>query len=396
MTSKITSHKLEHGGSTLRVYFSFDGQYIAVHSREQWSTYNSARQLLDQSVNTIIVWQTQTKKEGLRLQSRRFGPVTFSTVDHSLLVGQNGLCLWNVATGNRINSLLDIQYNGTEAAAFSPDGTQLAIAIDENEVIIADNTGQEIYSTLVKEEDDREIVLLRFLPEGNQLAGFGYVYDSLDRLYLWDIPTQTLTTFGNGDWGEDDVFGRWLYLSRHGRFLTAPSEGWTFLELWERRALESSYQWHPLTLEDVMWDRVGDYTISPDEHTLVLVGMEQKDEAGEIFASFIQLCDILTGKEQWRIPLVGKCYCMVISPDSQILVTMSGEPSAFWREDVSEYQMTFWDMTSGEKINSFSSGQKKMEAYNSPRSVDFSPEGKWLSVTYSGFVELWDFSTMLS
>jgi WD40 repeat protein len=378
MTQDIKPHRFQVGFH-LESAFSFDGKYLAVSSGG-FGPPDFSR--------AVKVWETETGNECLSLQAEispwrghwgDYCHITFSPVDYSLFIAKSGL--WDVSTGNQLQKL---RYS--TLMAFSPNGQTLAIKTRDKIYLVERNTGHVVKRLLKKHaskaSEERVLVAVKFLPDEKNIIGFGWIYDQFDHLYFWDINTGNLTVFGENQWSKEEQCYIGLRISSNGRFVATSNFIKKHIEVWERNTLDE-WKWTPRIFNIGSWCH--SLGFPADENLLIWVKEIRKDKDTQEVEHVIQICDTLTGMERIHILVPGKCWVKAMSPDNRILATL------VWVD--SEYWLKLWTTTTGEEVACF---PIHCQNGNLPRTLHFSPEGKWLAVAFLGSVDLWEVSAMLS
>ena len=271
--------------------------------------------------------------------------------------------------------------------AYSPDGTQLAVASGIGIWIYDAQTGEEL--DLLSGHTD-EVVSVSFSPDGNTLASGGGMFDGTIR--LWDVSTGThiRTIPPQTRWYPPGSVGS-IAFSPDGNTLANKSHlldvsaGKNIKTLEHTRQVESvafSPDGNTLATGDtdgrvILFDVstgkniktlsgntkwVFSLSFSPDGTTLA------SGSRGETF-----LFDVSTGK---NIRTLSGGYSLSFSPDGKTLATATWGGSR-------DSTIRLWDVSTGKNIKTISGGSY----------VSFSPDGTTLASGSSGEIRLWDVST---
>lgn len=132
---------------------------------------------------TIILWDVKTGKRLLNLtkHTSRISGFAFSADSKTLISGsENEICLWNVSTGDLVNTLDTVK--DTNALALSPDSKTLAIGnLDGTIQIRKLDPNYEIQTTFTGHQGS--VYILTFSPDGKTLAS-GSISGTI---LLWDM-----------------------------------------------------------------------------------------------------------------------------------------------------------------------------------------------------------------
>jgi WD40 repeat protein len=350
-----------------------------------------------------ILWNTKDWTVSTRFQDDFFNDIAWHPMGHLVATSsRRRVTLWKAATGQPLRKFLEadeiddrMDYDGL---AFSPNGQSLAVCSERGfrnaDVLILDSHSGEVVHRLIKEEDGRAVFLVRFLPDGKQIVGLSYDYDYIDRAYLWHAMDGThLTTFDL--YKCFDNFEPRLEVSPTGRFLATNGDA----QLWELEA-KSKYSWHLQHTCEAHAYGVWHVEFSPDERILATMGAEALEFEGDDTTAFsVRLWDVVSGKERAKCAIIGKCYCIGISPDGHLLATMSAEVKNYFLDDASEYLLTLWGIPSGQILARLTTGNQKTKLldhlFHQRKNLLFSPDGRWLAVSFLEHVEVWDIGKIL-
>ena len=321
---------------------------------------------------TVVLWDSATGQPKKTFYNNTSGPLVAISPDGTILVtgglhepqtakitdrdddyytaGQGTIQLWEVATGQRIETFQTQE--GVSNVAFSPDGNILAVAGDRRVLLWDVTTGQRIKGF----QGHRGWVgSVAFSPDGTTLASGGHD----GRVLLWEVATgQRLNVF------ESHELVSTVEFSPDGATLASAGENSTVL-LWDVATGQ-----HQKTLEGHSgW--ITSVAFSPDGSTLASAGRDD---------GTVVLWEVTTGQRENTIQgHYGEYFrFMSFSPDAKTLAC-----SFLW-QDSSVYLL---DVGTGQRM--------ALEHRGSVRSVVFSPDGTTLATSSggSGVVQFWDVAT---
>ncbi len=291
--------------------------------------------------------------------------LVFSSDGQTLIsLGEHGIFLWNVGTGERIGEMLEHNL-GSAFAVLSPDGGLVSAVYDTGMVRVWDtNTGMLIWE---KEhlEKDKSGAEIKFSPDGKQLFFYYGSSDSFvvldskngDELHRWVVGFDDKTTFLNGctvqitykgledmksgklifALEEEDYFGynlSWALTQDCKMFVFLKSfsldrldEEKNSFRLWDARSGELKIQEQGKTY----WP----FTFSPNGQ--ILAGVSDENH-------YIVLWDTMSGERIRTLSINGTISELIFSPNAQFLAGVSDE----------DQSIIFWNSRTGEKIQTIS------------------------------------------
>ncbi len=255
------------------------------------------------------------------------------------------LLVWNVADGSEVYRERSLTDRST-TVVFSPDGTTIAVAGNDNEIHVhAADTGRPLRTIPCGEK----IQLLAFSPDGRRIAA-GYLSG---RITLFDLATGEagLSVLAH----TDKIRG--LEFSHDGKLLASGS--------WDKtaRIIDAATGEIRFTLEDPA-DGVYGVTFSPDDKRLAIAS----------FDGAVRLWNVATGElvaamEEGRDGLITLAY----SPDGKLLLSGGMDRT-----------LRLWDVDSGTLLLSIEGHRDAILA------VGFAADGRHIvSASQDGTVRLW-------
>jgi WD40 repeat protein len=392
----------------LTATFSPDGTYLVVvsYGRTSGETIGDGPLVLVHEPALAIVWKTSEWAEEARCKGDHRDDLSFHPEGRLFSFAGK---LWDVASGE-----ITREIEGACWLSFSPDGKLLVglatEAIQDSEsdedseddeddmpvwagLLLNSETGEALYR-LPKENDDREIIKLRFVEGGARVAAMSYSYDYSDRMYFWDTNSGLqLPTFDRVDEQVEVVGNFWdvaLEVAPSGRYIiTRQGE----VQLWELTECEWLHRYTCRGHAYGVWNAF----FSADEAQLVTMGAEALPHEGDDGMAFsVRIWDVDLGREQSVFMVSGKCFGCALSPDGSLLAAMSAETKDYFRDEADAYVLTIWDVPSGQMRTQRTTGSKKTNLlYHHPTDLTFSPDGRLLAVSHLRHVEVWDVQSIL-
>jgi len=333
-SSKSQSH---HDDPVNSVAFSPDGQTLASASSD----------------NTIKLWNVATGQliNTIKGHNQKISSIAFSIDGRSLSSASGKMVrLWNIDNGQLITSLAG-HTDDVSSIAYSPNGKTLASASYDNTIRLWDVTNNQLVDTFLGHES---LVLdVAFSSDGQTLAS-----SSSDKtIRLWDIKTRQLTTTLENHNSDANS----IVFSPDSKILAAGSDDKT-IRLWDLESHETI-----ATLEGHE-SAILSLAFSPIANTLV-------SGSGD---NTIKLWNISEGKV--IATLDGHTYevrSVTFSPDGKSLVTGSADTT-----------VRLWNVSNHNSITQLNGH------FDDVLSATYSPDGKVIaSGSVDTTIRLWDAST---
>lgn len=366
MARIITPRWLDHGGADLILAFSPDGTFLLGASRgtAHGVAVSGGPSNHSHTQGEAVLWNTTDWTVQTRFNDDYFHDVAWHPAKHLIATSsRTRVTSWDLSSEkpspkyllSRYSFLLEDEPATTGeyvGLAFSPGGKSLAVCSEygfpDADVLLLDSETAEIVGTLSKNKDDREVLWVKYVSDGEHVIGLSYAYQYLvDRAYLWNSRDHThLRTF--------DFYG----------------------------------------------DGVMHIESSPDGRRLGTMEDATPGQGGDEKASCaVRLWDAISGSEINSFLLAGKCFCFGVSPDTSILAAVIADVKRDFSpitDNAPEYVFTVWDIPSGQmRAGLKSSNQESNLLSYFPETLRFSPCGRWVAVRHPKHVEVWDLQEIL-
>ncbi len=314
---------------------------------------------------TIRVGSTETGRKIRELVGcEEVNAIVFSP-DGKRVHAAEGACIlwtWDVATGQVMRCL----FLESSAIAFSPDGKYIAIGHRGGTMAVRDLTSwAEIHRFGTH---GKTTAPLAFSPDGKRLASTG----RKRTVQVWDIATGRLLgrhpDLRTPDGLIIENLERQVAFSPDGKSL-AVGETLSTLSIWDVETGRRLRWFHGIEPEH-------GFSFAPDGKTLVSGG------------SHLRFWDIARGLEIGRFPKLGIISSIAFRPDGKAIATGTGEalrPDGKAIATGTDDALQVWEINSGRELH------RMAGAWNSIRSVAYSPDGKTLASSGAGgSLRLWD------
>lgn len=335
-TAKPLSELRGHAGGVNDAAFSHDKTRVATAGDDK----------------TIRIWDTATWREQFVLTNdQAIETLAFSPNDTQILTVDNGGAarLWNLET--RTSQALDpVVISGVTAAAFRPDGKQIALAGGNTVVLLNENLLVE--GQLPCEYADT-INSLAYSPDGERVVGATF-YTAC----VWYLNFGTsYPLLGAHTWYTTSA-----EFSPNGRFIVTTGRDLT-VRLWDASTLE------PVRVMHGHDAAVTDAEFSPDSQSIVSASADRTarlwraEPAAELFT---------LGPDQ-DIDIQYAVY----SPDNRLIISTGDEGSVH-----------VWDAQTGKLV-------RELNARGAPMGKPaVSSNGKWVAApSVDGSVQIWNYQT---
>ena len=385
---------------------------------------------------TIRLWNVHTGEFIKYLEGHRksVNSVVFSPNGNTLLsTGEDGVCLWDVDTGEYIE---EVEISAV-SAAFSPDGKTCAIASETGISVrnartfqflkdLRENRGSE--DNNFRGKDIGSIGSVAFSPDGNTLVSCGG-----NNIHLWDSDTNQLlkTLIGHTESVNSVVFSPdgetiasasadrtirlWNVNTReHIKTLMGHADSVSRVVFsWDGETIASSSNdrtvrlWNANTGEHIKTltghvENVNTVAFSPDGNTIAsgsgqLLYLGGGEDSGTCVGQEIRLWNANTGEPiKTFTGHTSVVNSVVFSPDGNTIASGSGHWWGYEGKASTGEEVRLWNTNTGELIKTFT-GHKDVIS-----SVAFSPDGNLIvsgdwydwdgylsSGTWSGEIRVW-------
>jgi len=255
--------------------------------------------------------------------------------------------MWDVATGQLLTSLSE-DAGELNCVAFSPDGGLLAIGADNGSVLIRETDSWQLQATLAGHNDN--VFGVAFTPDGQLLASCSFD----DKIKLWSTRDFTEKAILEGH--SHDV--EFLAFSPDGKTLATASSD-TTVKLWDTATGKErmTLRGHTRQVYGVAYSHNGRWLATCGQDYTVRIWDAASGE----------LLHTLTDHTEW-------VRDVAFSPDDGTLASCSNDSLVY-----------FWDPSTGERIGAIRGNSERL------RGLAYSPDGKTLATAGShGVVRLWD------
>jgi WD40 repeat protein len=395
-TGKTIRRLSDHSNSVQAVAFSPDGRYLVSGGQEGkvllWDiqqdfasevvfenvgwvyrvAFSPDRMLLGVAYTDRTVWLISlTDKQPIcpslteASDSQAFVSISFSPDGKSLAVGTQGtVTLWDTATCRQTGEVIDTAQweksdfpGGTGSIrnlAFSPDGSQLALGLEDNLLVLDMDTGTPKYEAIII-DPNYPISSIAYMADGSLMAlGMGNKTIVL-------VDPATGKQIGNPLIGARGGVTS-VAFSPDGHTLAAGD--------WNARVLVWDLQYWPLKHNLIGHSGVASFvSFSPDSRMLASAGVDG-----------IRLWDSATWQPLGQpLEMPAPAGPLAFSPDGKILACGAGDQ-----------QVYLWDTVTGKRLGEPLSGHPS-GFYD----LAISPDGKWLVAGGSDDrLTLWDLETL--
>ena len=333
------------------VSFSPDGQLVATGSDLMSADLGP----MPDAPPTIWIYDATGKEQiALRGHTKHLRLVTFSPDGKQLAAADwtSTIKVWDATTKfDRVS----IRLTDFDDMAFSPDGTQLAVAgrFDRRVSVWDTATGAELYSVPAH---GRIVTAVAFAPDGRSLAAAGGEHRDPDRsVRFWPNGDPAVTTFRNH---KDGVWTA-VFLPDGKRVVSAG--GTAFAQ----------------PGQVILWDATTGRELRAFQGHTSIVFCVAVSEDGKVLATgsadkTVRLWDVETGKELktltgHRSHVMGLCF----SPDGRRLVTVGDRHG---EKEFAPVEVRVWDVATGQSASAVTG------VAGLGRAVAFRPDGEEFAV----------------
>jgi WD40 repeat protein len=173
--------------------------------------------------DAVILWDTSTGKELRRLPVKGANAAAFSPDGTQLasVVGDGTVALWEARTGKELATFREPDVGTLVGVAFAPDASMLAVA-GVRGIVLRETATRQSLRTLRSEFSGGVVPV--FAPDGKTLLASGF-----GAIHLWDVATGKPLQSRPGHDGSPDV----VAFSPDGRLLASASVPENGLRLWD-------------------------------------------------------------------------------------------------------------------------------------------------------------------
>jgi WD40 repeat protein len=335
-----------HEDRVITASFSSDGFRIVTASYDQtariWDSSTGA-QLQVLRGHTFVLYSADFSSDGSRILTTSW--------DHTAR-------LWNAETGTQITAVYSsgLSSYGLESAAFSPNGSQVAVGSGNGLRILDAADGKELLALAGHES---QINFVAFSPNGSQVAT-----ESFDDLRIWNLADTPKVMVLRGS---ESSFNS-VEISPHGTHVMGTLEDGT-LRVWGIKTAKQLLKWDAFQTNSAHY--------SPDGSQFVVV-----------YSGVAEVFDADTGKTVMKANLLDRGVRIrdaQFSPDGQRIVTTSGKYDSLQPTD---NNAEIWDTKNGKEIAVLRGHSATIT------SAYFSPDGSHIvTASEDKTARLWDVVT---
>ena len=303
--------------------------------------WNRLNWLADRSERTVKVHDRFNNASHGTISYSRDGTVFFTIGD------ENCVRIWDAESFQLIREIVTPVGNEVSCAAFSPDGSLLAVGTGQHWVRVFRVSNGELWRAI--KTDHYFVRAVAISPDNARLAT-GTWFEST---VVWELSTGDRAFELTGDLGRGEA----LHFSKDGSRLLIGSLG-------NNVAMIDMSSGRPLFTERGAGFVVEDAALSPDETKIASIGQDSRLWIRDANNGRL-ICSVATGK--------GAIYALAFHPDVDFLAVVG-----------SDGLITFFDSTNGENLGSFGGHEARLVG------VTFHSGGKWmLSMDTRGMVKRW-------
>lgn len=302
----------------------------------------------------------------------------FSPDGQTVAIAQDGVWLWDAATGKLLRYIDVSQYGGIYDLAFSPDSKRMAITAYDAALLILDVHNGRPVLTLQGRLEDGKVVYSATNKASSQMDNFydfphtmGLAFSSNGSLLafgneteieIWDLGQAKKVLEFDSNLPDSSVTG--LSFSKDGRSLFAilKVEDGRSAQVW---SLETRQLLRKISLPDSTG-----YVYSASAFRAPLYARSNGDDTD----NWVELWNLETGKDI-KLDLSSQYInALTISPDGSLLAAIVNS------------KLCFWSTANGRLLY-----QSETDFYSS-RQLDISPDNRTLAIDQDDKSELWDIS----